>query len=339
MSHRNEIMTAIGTLAIAVAIGFVMQSSETAKERYGARAHQDDASALPVSVGAQDASALGHAEYQFLEMQGIVLTAAVQSPEMPDFDSAPELKLASAPALAMPSPEPSDRVPAMSCNIKADLAPRPAGMVSVVLTAPCLPDSPLTVHHSKMMFSAATDSDGVMRATVPVIESPAVFIFIFDNGDGVVAQSKVEGLEKLDRTVVQWRGSAGLALHAREFGAEYGSAGHVWSGRAQDVSATALGETGYIIRLGDTGENEALIAEVYTFASSESRRSGQISLSVEAEITADNCNREVAAQTVERSRDGVIRSRDLSLAVPDCDAVGSILVLNNLVSDLKVASN
>ena len=37
--------------------------------------------------------------------------------------------------------------------------------------------------------------------------------------------------------------------------------------------------------------------------------------------------------------DGAMKTQDLTLAVPGCDAVGSFLVLNNLVTDLKVASN
>ena len=37
MRHSKEIVTAAGTLVLAMGIGFVMQSSETAKERYGVR--------------------------------------------------------------------------------------------------------------------------------------------------------------------------------------------------------------------------------------------------------------------------------------------------------------
>ncbi len=32
-----------------------------------------------------------------------------------------------------------------------------------------------------------------------------------------------------------------------------------------------------------------------------------------------------------------METRDLILSVPDCDAVGDFLVLNNLVDDLKIA--
>ena len=38
MQYMKEIVTGVGTLAIAVGIGFVMQSSDTAKQRYGDQA-------------------------------------------------------------------------------------------------------------------------------------------------------------------------------------------------------------------------------------------------------------------------------------------------------------
>ena len=56
-------------------------------------------------------------------------------------------------------------------------------------------------------------------------------------------------------------------------------------------------------------------------------------------MTASNCGREIEAQSLEIGPDGTLKTRNLTLSVPDCDAVGSFLVLNNLVSDLKVASN
>ena len=134
-------------------------------------------------------------------------------------------------------------------------------------------------------------------------------------------------------------GRAGFELHAREFGADYGQDGHVWSGVTQNTEGMTDGKNGYIVRLGDSQSLEPLMAEVYTFPSGISARSGTIDLTVEAEVTAANCGLEVEAQSLEMMAGGKMKTQDLTLAVPSCDAVGSFLVLNNLVSDMKVASN
>jgi hypothetical protein len=212
-------------------------------------------------------------------------------------------------------------------------------MVTLTLDAPCAPNERLTVHHNGMMFTQITDSDGSVTISAPALAEQAVYILAFSNGDGAVAQTFVPDVAMYDRVALQWRGDAGFQLHAREFGADYGQAGHVWSGIAPDVDGMASGQNGYITRIGDLQAPEPLVAEVYTFPSGMSSRSGTIDLSVEAEVTDINCGLEIEAQSLELTLGGKIKTRDLTLAVPACDAVGDFLVLNNLVPDLKVASN
>ena len=59
---------------------------------------------------------------------------------------------------------------------------------------------------------------------------------------------------------------------------------------------------------------------------------------IEVEVTALICGLEIEAQSLEVIT-GDLKMRELSLSVPDCDTKGTFLVLNNLVEDLKVASN
>jgi hypothetical protein len=80
------------------------------------------------------------------------------------------------------------------------------------------------------------------------------------------------------------------------------------------------------------------MAEVYTFPTAMGAQTGTIDLSVEAEVTVMNCGLEIEAQSLEL-QGGSVKTQDLTLAVPECDAKGSFLVLNNLVQDLTVASN
>jgi hypothetical protein len=62
-------------------------------------------------------------------------------------------------------------------------------------------------------------------------------------------------------------------------------------------------------------------------------------LSVEAEVAKNNCGLEIEAQTLQTKSGNDITSRSLTVSVPDCDAAGNFLVLNNLFENLKVASN
>ncbi|WP_299203178.1 hypothetical protein [uncultured Tateyamaria sp.] len=336
MGRTKEIATGVATLAIAVGIGFVMQSGETARERYGAVARPMTMSA--VSQAPAQLSGAASADI-LLEVQEIELTSAsdAAATPVPRMDS--RVHRVSAPATAELL-EGADILPqAEECKVIANAEVVSAAMVTLKLDAPCAVNERLTVHHNGMMFTETTDSAGRLTVTVPALTEQAVFILALTNGDGAVAQATVPELGQYERTTLQWRGRAGFELHAREFGADYGQDGHVWSGVVQNTDGMTDGKNGYIVRLGDSQSVEPLMAEVYTFPSGMSARSGTIDLTVEAEVTAANCGLEVEAQSLEMMTGGKMKTQDLTLAVPGCDAVGSFLVLNNLVSDMKVASN
>ncbi|WP_299728254.1 hypothetical protein [uncultured Tateyamaria sp.] len=335
MKHMKEVMTGAGTLAIAVGIGFVMQSSEAAQERYGAQARPT------LAKTANDAKVVLNTATSadiLLQVQDIELTSAseVTDVSVPETDAAVQRASATVDDL-LPEPEKFPLVP--ECEISAEAVPVDGAMVALTLDAPCAPNERLTVHHNGMLFTHATDDAGTASITVPALAEQAVFIMAFANGDGAVAQATVADITSYDRIVLQWRGDAGFELHAREFGAEYGQPGHLWSGSDANIEGFASGANGLITRLGDTMSAQPLMAEVYTFPSALSAQPGEIDMSVEAEVTASNCGLEIEAQSLEMSQGGTLKTHNLTLAVPDCDALGSFLVLNNLVSDLKVASN
>jgi len=336
MGRTKEIATAVATLTIAVGIGFVMQSSESARERYGADARPKILSATSQA----DTPLSGNASADILlEVQEIELTSASDASAMPIPGVDGDVQRVSAPTSAE-LPETADLLPlAEECGITADAQVAPAAMVTLTMSAPCAVNERLTVHHNGMMFTETTDFSGELTVTVPALSEQAVFILALTNGDGAVAQANVPELAQFERTTLQWRGRAGFELHAREFGADYGQDGHVWSGVAQNTEGMIEGDNGYIVRLGDSLALEPLIAEVYTFPSGFSARSGTIDLTVETEVTMENCGLEVEAQSLEKMAGGKMKTQDLILSVPGCDTVGSFLVLNNLVSDMKVASN
>lgn len=321
MKYVKEMLTGAGTLACALGIGFVMQNSESAEQHYGPRQ-------LPEA----DNGAL-------LDVEGITLTSgafesAIALPE-------PEARVikVSAPQSLPPAPATPEAAVTPACDVTAEARPVAAAMVNLSLDAACLPDERLTVHHNGMIFTETTDAEGQLEVSVPALAEEAVFILAFGNGDGAVAQTSVPEFAEYDRVVLQWKGAAGFEIHAREFGADYGDDGHVWQGAPRDMTAGVTGEGGFLTRHGNTDAPEPLMAEVYSFPAAAVAREGDVALSVEAEVSAENCGLEIEAQALElRGADGVV-TRNLTLAVPSCDAVGNFLVLNNLLQDLKIAQN
>ncbi|WIY26868.1 hypothetical protein [Parasedimentitalea psychrophila] len=232
-----------------------------------------------------------------------------------------------------------DQLPAMAfsqkinCAVSAQARPEPQALVALTFWAPCNSSERVTVHHSGLMFTATTDGDGRLSMQVPALVENAIFIIELESGAGAVASTKVSDLDEIDRVALQWTGGSGFEIHAREFGADYGQGGHVWSGAAD------RGRTSQVLRLGDGQQLLPRMVEVYSFARNMTDANGTVALSIEAEVSANNCGREISAQTLEIRGGQGLRTRDLVLSMPNCNAIGDFLVLNNLVEDLKIAAN
>lgn len=327
--QKKGIATAAGTLTCALAIGFVMQSTDTAQQRYGVAGN-----AVPMvkSIDASDPA------NSLLDVQSIKLTSAEFSSAIEVPQSDPEVIKVASPKSVLPEPDLPTLEIADACTISAVAQPIAAAMVKLSMEAPCLPNERVTVHHNGMIFTETTTFNGTMDLTVPALATDAVFIMAFTNGDGAVAQTMVEDLADFDRSVLQWKGNTGFQIHAREFGADYGETGHLWESAPGEIADAVTGNGGVLTRHGDTNAGDPLLAEVYSFPSDTNGRSGIIALSVEAEITEANCGLEIEAQSLEVLGDYSIKTQNLTLPVPDCDEIGGFLVLNNLLQDLKVAA-
>ena len=338
MAYTKEIITGAGALACAIGIGFVMQSSDIAEQRYG-DTPPDQQVTTSEMVALSDTGLPEIADNPLLDVQEITLTSAEfdSGIALPEADA--EVVKASAPASFLATPEAPQAVPVpdMSCEIEARARPIAAAMVDLTMEAPCLPNERVTVHHNGMIFTETTSATGTINLTLPALSVEAVFILAFTNGEGAVAQTRVEDINEYDRAVLRWKGETGFQIHAREFGAAYGDTGHLWADAPGTVANAVVGNSGVLTRHGDKRAADPLLAEVYTFPKAATARVGDVALSVEAEITELNCGIEIEAQSLELQADGGIKTRNLSLPIPDCDAQGTFLVLNNLLQDLKVA--
>ncbi|MEO1139743.1 MAG: hypothetical protein AAFW87_09825 [Pseudomonadota bacterium] len=274
-------------------------------------------------------------EITFVSAERVPPAAAPQPKELPDTP----VHLAALSDEPISQPPSEESTPAFACDMEMDATPAAAALVELSLNAPCMTNTQFTLHHNGMMISAVTDADGQWKMSVPALATQSLFIAAFDNGEGAVANATVDNLEFYDRYVVQWKGRSGLQIHAMEYGATYGEDGHVWTDAARDMLTAANGEGGFIQRLGDGVEDTAMMAEVYTFPTQTALREGDVHVSLEAEVNAANCGRDIEAQVLVKSGQAALNARDLTLAMPDCDAVGDFLVLKNLYEDLKIARN
>lgn len=323
------VATGCATLALALAAGHIMQKQAGLQEP----APQMPAERAFAVQDSQDA----------VELTGITLTSAVPSAPaeaMAPVDlPTPQVQLAAldvVPAPDLPAEEPA---PAFACDYGLTATAAAAAMVTLEVSVPCMPNERFTLHHNGMMFTDATDATGARTLSVPALSEKPVFILAFANGEGAVASTEVTSFDYYDRVVVQWKGQSGLQLHALEYQADYDSEGHVWHGAERDPSAAATGTGGFMTRLGAEKMGEAQIAEIYTFPTGLAPRDGEVALSLEAEVTAANCGRDIDAQSIQISVGNTPRVQDLTLAMPDCNAAGDFLVLKNLLNDLKIARN
>ncbi len=347
---KTRIMAMVGgTVVGALAIGFFMQNGQSDARPVAGLAPIPvsqtvlDAPA-PLSVEPEalpqiPAQADGEAALRPLRLENVMLTSALPPLSVPR--ALPPLyqeAALSGDVSPLPATPTDPAVPQLGCPVIAKAEPIERAQVHLSVSAPCYGNERLTIHHNGMMFTAVTDDSGSLGVDVPVLAEKAIFILAFANGKGAVAQADVPALAGYDRVALQWSGREGFQIHAREFGASYNDAGHIWSGRVQDAG-DASQPHGFVTRLGDVDTLAPRIVEIYSFPRAASGRSGTVAMTVEAEVTTANCGRDVTAETLELTGNGGLRTRDLVMSVPDCSAVGDFLVLNNLVNDLKIAGN
>ena len=326
MSKARRYIMAGGTFACALGIGFFMQAQ------------------VPSHPVAAMQSGLVPVLDKPVKISQIELTSAAPAPPaaMPGPVALPAapVTLAVAEETVTPDTLPQEEVaPTFICDYEMDAALRKGAMVELTVSAPCRINERFTVHHNGMMFNAVTDSAGHSSLEVPALSESAVFIVSFADGEGALATADVDTLSLYDRFVVQWSGSSdSLSLHALEYGADFGDAGHIWAASTQDKARGIAGEGGFLTRLGTPGTDQGLMAEVYTFPTGTTTRAGDVTLRVEATVSQTNCGRELEAQTI-ATGDAGLKVQDIVLAMPDCEAIGEFLVLKNLFNDLKIAQN
>ncbi len=228
---------------------------------------------------------------------------------------------------------PQSEIQSPVCNAQMQLLAMPEAMMQVEIVAPCHAGERFTLHHGGLMITQVLDRSGQYSGPLPALTEHPVVIADFARGRDLEARTRVSGLNDVLRVALHWQGTSGLEVHALEFGASYGEAGHVWHDAVPGMGA------GEVLTLGDPDQVASHLAQIYSLPRDQGRTSQtEVTVSIEAEITSENCDQVVNAELFDR-RDSSLRVRDLTLTMPDCSAIGDFLVLNNLVETLRLAAN
>lgn len=326
MSRKKKLIVAASTFGVALAIGFVMQNGDALASRLNGNAVAQTPSAPPQDVILATASTASIPDIsisQAEQAEPVIEMIALTDVDIDTDALTPDM----APAIAQDT-----------CEITMDAQALPMAMVSVSVNAPCNLSEYATFHHQGMMFKELLDENGQIDMVVPALAETAFFLLSIEGGKGSATSVSVPDFANYDRAVLQWQGLNAVQLHAREFGADYGSDGHIWAAAAGELDFVNPSNGGFLISLGDLDAIQPALAEVYTYPSGTAETVGTINLSVEAEVTHTNCAREVYAQSMQFGPNQDPEAIDLIMTMPDCDTVGEFLVLKNMLQNLTLAA-
>lgn len=338
MELKRKATRGIAVLAVALAAGHLVQSMgdrKAPKPVASAQLAQKPAKVETVAAGPEvvvpPAPAAVAAPLPAAPMQGNL------TPALPEIVAAPS-KVApepSEPVLADAAPQ-TPGIPAANalCDVTLDLMVEPNAMIGITLIAPCQPDQRVVLRQGGLAVTGQTTSTGALFTALPAFETQALVEASFADGTKANATIAMPELATLRRFGVQWQADDAFQIHAFENGASYGDPGHV---SAADPHRPATGLTasgGFLTLIGDSATENPLLAEVYTFPADAAAKPEVV---VEAAVTDKTCGRELLAETL-TSTGGSVFVTDLTLAMPDCDAIGDYLVLKNLVLDLNMAA-
>ncbi len=213
------------------------------------------------------------------------------------------------------------------CSTDMVLTADPQAMIAVSIFAPCRAGERVVLRHGGVAVAEILTEDGSLQLDFPALDMGGELSVLFP--DATVLRDAVAMAGTENRFVVQWMGDDAFQLHAFENGADYGQPEDV--NAEQPVSPNG----GYLMALGNPDLDFPMMAQVYTWPADAAI---PVDLVIEAAVTDLTCDRELLGEVV-KAVDGTRSVNDLTLAMPDCDAVGDILVLNNPGQDVTLSAS
>ena len=221
----------------------------------------------------------------------------------------------------------------VTCTADAVALPAAGGEISLSLTAPCNPNSPLVIRQGDFEFAAMTDSSGALTTTFPAFAARATVELLLPDGVTKSLQVDVPGADRFTRVAVLWSGAVDLELRAGEYGARLGQSGYIWSGAPSSYRQSRKLGGGYLQSFG-TGNS---FAEIYTLPNSKRQTNGVIDLSLHVADSGAACEKAVDLRIL-RFSGGKSSASNVRFTLGACNANNADYEVINALSDLRVAS-
>jgi hypothetical protein len=181
-------------------------------------------------------------------------------------------------------------------------------------------------------YKVKTDGEGNYTGAMPALSQTPVVEINLPDGKKVSERIILAGIVNNERIAVTWEGSKDLALNAFEYGSDFGGAGHVWA-QAPRSPGNAVG--GYLVRLGDPELANPAMADIYIAPLGMT----DVTFDIEAQVTEATCNRDVSATLLRATGAASLTQESLTIAMPECDAVGDAIIMPLREKDLQLAMN
>ncbi|MGQ0565500.1 MAG: hypothetical protein ACT4OK_10560 [Gemmobacter sp.] len=331
MDIKRKITLGAATLAVAFGAGHLVQSGKSGKT---ATEVADAAEARPTAITPLAASAEPDSGPPPVAVASVVArfpSASNPPPAAPLTDVPPPVPVSTGPATAtVPGPvqPPAAAEQVDACRVTLDVSAGANGMLDLTLLSPCQPSTRVVLRHGGLAVTGRTSGGGALFTALPAMEPLGEVSAMFPDGTIARGAAPVD-LSGVQRVAVQWMADDRFALNAFQGGAAFGAPGHVHAGAKGQADAA----TGWMMPLGDASVDLPMLAEVYTWPVAPT----EVAIDIEAPVTEATCDRELLGETLD-SRAGTVTRSDITLAMPDCAAVGDFLVLNYLRAGMTTAA-
>ena len=267
-------------------------------------------------------------------IETVAATAEVSPPSAAMTTAQATLTLPAAPTSTAPPVQPAS-VTENDCPVTFDLSSDENALLRLTLVAPCHKSERVVLKHAGLAITAQTTVTGALFSDLPALVTDATVEVLFADGSSATNSIAVPEMASSRRFGVQWQADDAFQIHAFEGKAGYGEPGDISGENPHSPLAGVPTSGGFLTRLGDASTDLPLLAEVYTYPA-DGRENPDVV--VEAAVTPTACGREMLAETL-ATAGGRVEINELTVAMPECDAVGDYLVLKNLAPDLNIASS
>jgi len=194
----------------------------------------------------------------------------------------------------------------ISCAPSIRLTRSEDAFLALDLNAPCQLNQPVRVLHGALSFDAQTSNVGAMNVRLPALRRDGSVTVRFGDGSVLHASLPVAEITRLRRVVLDHDGPSEVVTLAA-------------SGPKRHMKRETFGTAG--------GSVTSLTAPA---------EGGTVRLALHLSVTKDNCGRPFKARLIEQGVQAEVQKTHLSLNLPDCDRVGEVLVLKNVLPDLTL---